>query len=287
MLRGLQPVGRRLLHGWAPLARPTLLVCAPLQLCRRGLALSAAPAPQTVLSLRLSSHSSGPAGLWLRGAAFAVAVGSSGRLCLGTPAAAAAAPPLAPLKPSGIVAPVQAPVSLARRIARRLFYLARAVYLWCVFMPLLLASPLAFWQTRFPFLVEFWWSWCVATLERTGALVIKLAQWASSRPDLFGEGICGRFLHLQDRTPPHSLAQTEATLDAMFGPRWRDTLVIDPEPIGSGCIAQVNRTCYYYSLGIQPHPFLHDAPSGIGLEWWFTPKLIRSHSTPTRIHVYI
>ena len=148
-------------------------------------------------------------------------------------------PPLPPLETA--LAPVasEQPLPLARRLARVAFYALRAAYLWLVFSPLLLSSPLAFWQKRFPQLEEVWWSWCIATLERTGALAIKLAQWASSRPDLFSSRVCGRLQHLQDHTQPHSLEATEAALDAAFGPGWRSVLRIAPHPVGSGCIAQV------------------------------------------------
>uniref|UniRef100_A0A7S3STA1 ABC1 atypical kinase-like domain-containing protein n=1 Tax=Emiliania huxleyi TaxID=2903 RepID=A0A7S3STA1_EMIHU len=150
-------------------------------------------------------------------------------------------PPLPPLETA--LAPVasEQPLPLARRLARVAFYALRAAYLWLVFSPLLLSSPLAFWQRRFPQLEEVWWSWCIATLERTGALAIKLAQWASSRPDLFSSRVCGRLQHLQDHTQPHSLEATEAALDAAFGPGWRSVLRIAPHPVGSGCIAQVHR----------------------------------------------
>ena len=148
-------------------------------------------------------------------------------------------PPLPPLETA--LAPVasEQPLPLARRLARVAFYALRAAYLWLVFSPLLLSSPLAFWQKRFPQLEEVWWSWCIATLERTGALAIKLAQWAPSRPDLFSSRVCGRLQHLQDHTQPHSLEATEAALDAAFGPGWRSVLRIAPHPVGSGCIAQV------------------------------------------------
>ena len=77
--------------------------------------------------------------------------------------------------------------------------------------------------------------------ENSGALLIKLAQWGSSRPDMFGERGCRRFLHLQDNTPAHTWSHTERALDSMFGPEWRQELELERTPIGSGCIAQVYR----------------------------------------------
>lgn len=242
--------GWRLTHAWlrvAPLARPAPGARAWHQLPRRSL-ITSVPFGRTAWSLpvpapsRLSLCSPEPGGAWLRGAALALGVG-----ILGWPGGrppvrceAAALPAAPPQAASGrLIAAAPESIPLSRRLARRLFHLARLVYLCCVFGPLLLSSPIAFWQTRSPRLKELWWCCCVAALERTGALVIKLAQWASSRPDLFGESVCARVEHLQDRTPPHSLAQTHAALDSMFGMGWRDYLRIEDAPIGSGCIAQV------------------------------------------------
>lgn len=113
----------------------------------------------------------------------------------------------------------------------------RAAYLALVFGPLCFAVPLSWYDsTR-----EYWWVWCVHCVELSGALCIKLAQWASSRPDLFGANVCERFRHLQDDTPPHAWRATAHSLDQMFGPAWRESLRLEQKPIGSGCIAQVYR----------------------------------------------
>ncbi len=114
----------------------------------------------------------------------------------------------------------------------------RALYLGAAFTPVVILSPFALFDTT----SGFFWSVLLRVLQTTGALTIKLAQWASSRPDLFGDEYCLRFCHLQDRTGPHSLAQTEKQLDVMFGKLWRDYLVLEAEGVlGSGCIGQVHR----------------------------------------------
>ena len=88
---------------------------------------------------------------------------------------------------------------------------------------------------------ELWWRWCVRLMERSGALFIKLAQWSSSRPDIFGARVCQRFAHLQDSTPAHSWAESVRVLDRALGAGWREYLELETTPIGSGCIAQVYR----------------------------------------------
>jgi hypothetical protein len=227
-------------RAWRQLPRRSLITSAAL-----GGMMGSRPVP---LLSRLGLCSPELGGTWLRGGVLALGVGIFGErggrslvLCEAA-ARASATHDQAKVATAGRLAPEPPEsVPLSRRVARRLFHLARVLYLCCVFSPLLLTSPLAFWQTASPRLQELWWRCFVAALERTGALVIKLAQWASSRPDLFGQAVCARVQHLQDRTPPHSLAETHAALDAMFGPGWPDYLRIDEVPIGSGCIAQVKR----------------------------------------------
>lgn len=79
----------------------------------------------------------------------------------------------------------------------------------------------------------------IRCIEHLGPTFIKLAQWASSRPDLFDEELIVHLVRLQDSTAIYPLAVTHATLAHEFGSNWSDTLSIDPVPIGSGCIAQV------------------------------------------------
>ena len=113
----------------------------------------------------------------------------------------------------------------------------RAAYLSLVFGPLLILYPLSRWS----FTEDIWWALFVRAVESSGALLIKLAQWASSRPDTLGEQVCSRLKHLQDNTRPHGWAQTEQMLDSSFGTDWREYLELERTPIGSGCIAQVYR----------------------------------------------
>ena len=120
---------------------------------------------------------------------------------------------------------------------RTLRSLLRTLYLCAVFGPLILSWPLS----RAIGCTDAWWRWCVRCFESSGALLIKLAQWSSSRPDLFGAHACAQFTHLQDATNPHKWSATEASLSSMFGEGWREVLRLDPSPIGSGCIAQVYR----------------------------------------------
>ena len=110
------------------------------------------------------------------------------------------------------------------------------LYLWALLGPIVLTLPLSRWKWS----SEAWWTVCVRACEHSGALLIKLAQWSSSRPDLFGEQVCSRFSHLQDNTTAHAWRHTEAALTREFGDDWPSRLRIDQDALlGSGCIAQV------------------------------------------------
>lgn len=81
---------------------------------------------------------------------------------------------------------------------------------------------------------------CLRCVERSGAAVIKLMQWAGSRPDLFGDAFCRIFSSLQDSTTPHRWSHTEKVLKESFGENWKDMIRLE-EILGSGCIGQVYR----------------------------------------------
>jgi hypothetical protein len=87
-----------------------------------------------------------------------------------------------------------------------------------------------------------WLDWylhfCLSCVEHSGAAVIKLMQWASSRPDMFGHDFCHVFEALQDHARPHSPQHTERVLREAFGENWQQTIRLH-EILGSGCIGQV------------------------------------------------
>mmetsp|Transcript_14551 Transcript_14551/g.28976 ORF Transcript_14551/g.28976 Transcript_14551/m.28976 type:complete len:485 (+) Transcript_14551:465-1919(+) len=114
----------------------------------------------------------------------------------------------------------------------------RAAYLTLLATPLLLTYPLT---KLSPTLSSRWRSLSVFAVERGGAAVIKLFQWASSRPDMFGLAFCDLFKKLQDSTEPHAFAHTEAIMEDTYGAGWRDCIRISAESpvLGSGCIGQV------------------------------------------------
>lgn len=79
---------------------------------------------------------------------------------------------------------------------------------------------------------------CLQCVEWSGAAVIKLMQWAGSRPDLFGHEFCSVFSQLQDNTTPHAWSHTEQVLREAYGDNWKERIVLN-DILGSGCIGQV------------------------------------------------
>jgi predicted unusual protein kinase regulating ubiquinone biosynthesis (AarF/ABC1/UbiB family) len=75
-------------------------------------------------------------------------------------------------------------------------------------------------------------------VELSGAALIKIMQWAGSRPDMFGPDFCAVFSQLQDDTTPHAWKYTEQALIDAYGEDWRDHIELG-DILGSGCIAQV------------------------------------------------
>jgi len=87
-----------------------------------------------------------------------------------------------------------------------------------------------------------WLDLALRNVQQSGPVFVKLAQWATTRPDLIRESWCAALKTLQDQTKPHSLEHTHRILNNSFGRNvWSQGFLIEPEPIGSGCIAQVYR----------------------------------------------
>ena len=132
-------------------------------------------------------------------------------------------------------------VALSRKMQWYLRALFRVAHLTSIAAPVAIALPFAsFFGQHFPELQDRSWNLVTSALERGGPVFIKLAQWAATREDLFPAALTAKFCRLQDRTTLHAWKHTEERLDAEL-PGWRDWLVLQKEPVGSGCIAQVYR----------------------------------------------
>jgi len=94
-------------------------------------------------------------------------------------------------------------------------------------------------QTEIDTWVDLWWKVTLRRVQRSGPVFVKLCQWAATRKDLIPEDICSHLGRLHDATEPHPLEHTHKVLRESFGEQWFQSFLIEPKPIGSGCIAQV------------------------------------------------
>lgn len=134
-------------------------------------------------------------------------------------------------------------------LARTWDALTRMTSLTVLFVPSAILFPLGYLSDN---VNEIGWTYTVHALEKAGPTFIKLAQWASTRSDIFGEKAVSKLSKLRDQTSPHKWKQTESLLKSQFGEDWDEVFEFGTEPIGSGCIAQVYGAKLKQAIGILP-----------------------------------
>lgn len=121
--------------------------------------------------------------------------------------------------------------------------LGRLIFLTVLFCPAGVIAALAMFLDSH-FLYELAWRYTLGAVQVAGPAFIKLAQWASTRRDLFSAECCSVLSKLLTSCDPHDWNETAKILENNLGPNWTDTfLFLDHNPIGSGCVAQVYK-CY-------------------------------------------
>ena len=84
--------------------------------------------------------------------------------------------------------------------------------------------------------------WIRWSLSRAGATFIKLGQWAATRPDVLPEVFCEELAQLHANAPRHGMKWNEKVIQKAFGKSIENVFEeFDPQPVGSGTIAQVHR----------------------------------------------
>ncbi|RKP37020.1 hypothetical protein BJ085DRAFT_13857 [Dimargaris cristalligena] len=89
----------------------------------------------------------------------------------------------------------------------------------------------------------WWYQFLTQQMARAGPTFIKLSQWAASRSDLFPQEFCRALSRLHSQSTPHSFRQTRRIVERAFGGHRLEDIFeeFDPEPLGTGAIAQVYR----------------------------------------------
>ena len=91
-----------------------------------------------------------------------------------------------------------------------------------------------------PMIEDIVWDYCMWSIQLMGPTFVKLAQWASTRPDLYPPSLIKRLESLQDDVKvTYSMKTVERTLTEAFGPEWKDIIDVEGSPLGAGCVAQV------------------------------------------------
>ena len=118
-----------------------------------------------------------------------------------------------------------------------LWTVVRGAYLFCLFLPVVVAAPTCVWLgwQREQWLVLVRW-----TLERAGPAFIKWGQWAATRPDMFPPDLCVTLSRLHSSAPGHSFAYTRHVVEAAFRHPLEEMFdEFEHKPVASGSIAQV------------------------------------------------
>ena len=127
--------------------------------------------------------------------------------------------------------------SLGNSQVQRLWMaMSRVVALGVLTSPLAVLIPVCYVT---PSTHDFTWKYACWAIEQAGPTWIKLAQWATTRQDLFSPAFCQYFGKLRDDTEGHSWKETVTLLHQELGDDHSSIIQLDPKPIGSGCIAQV------------------------------------------------
>ena len=139
---------------------------------------------------------------------------------------------------------------LKKKLQNMIMVIIRSISLMYYFSPVICASPLLLRKNGE--INRWWWALLRDCIRKSGPFSTKLAQWISTRPDLFPLSLCRNLDDLQSNASQHIWTDTEKSLSLAFGDNWRDILHIDgeffldrkkksfrPVVLGSGCVAQV------------------------------------------------
>ncbi|KAF9015620.1 hypothetical protein BDQ17DRAFT_1341378 [Cyathus striatus] len=137
---------------------------------------------------------------------------------------------------------------LRRNIWEPILTARRFIYLFFLFLPVIVSSPMLLIgipEKRYRgdrWGAVWWYGLLVRQMEAAGPTFIKLAQWAASRADLFPSLLCEKLGALHSQGRPHSFHYTKKVVERVFRRPFDQIFEeFDNVPIGTGAIAQVYR----------------------------------------------
>ncbi|KAK2461565.1 hypothetical protein APHAL10511_006028 [Amanita phalloides] len=137
---------------------------------------------------------------------------------------------------------------LRTRIWEPILTSKRFLHLLALFTPVIICSPILLVGKTDARLkgdrwgAVWWYGLLVRQMSAAGPTLIKLAQWAASRADLFPTLMCEKLGTLHSRGKQHSLDHTKNVIERVFQRPFDQVFEeFDETPIGTGAIAQVYR----------------------------------------------
>lgn len=120
-------------------------------------------------------------------------------------------------------------------------YVSRILTYFLYGAPAVAMAPLAYYYgDAYPQLEVFAWDYLIWAIQKLGPTFVKLAQWASTRPDLYPPRLIEKLQKLQDDVDvKYPFENVENTMREAYGANWKDKFSVDPIPLGTGCVAQV------------------------------------------------
>lgn len=172
-----------------------------------------------------------------------------------------------------------------------LITVARFVQLSCIFMPVLLVSPICWFGRRGKKNGErvrsgasLWYRYLRWSTEIAGASFIKLGQWAASRTDIFPKEMCEELGHLHSNARPHSLHSTKKIISKSFGLPFEDIFdEFNEKPLGVGAIAQV----YIGKLSSKAIANVRDEDEETKPEQFLDRILVTEHNNPLTANQHV
>ena len=136
---------------------------------------------------------------------------------------------------------VQRTMEVVRVIKKLLEYLQRIFAYTVLGVPVVCVGTTAYVMGGVaPAFEDLVWDYCMWSIQLLGPTFVKLAQWASTRPDLYPPSLIHRLELLQDDVKvTYSMDTVERTLTEAFGADWKEIIEVEGKPLGAGCVAQV------------------------------------------------